>query len=202
MTPGEVVSEAEADTVRAQLFDMIRVVPAAFIAVANAAIPIPGSSMVTPWLLHRLGFMPSRWREAHLIDQLTAEVERLNHAGLASEASALQAVATDIEACAVRRERVAIDAATLTYWDANNNGIWDDDERTAYADAVTRISQRWRTDFTRKRWFLLHEGVVIGPIRASEIASEPEPGLLICWDGLSGWVALTHVLKQLEPHQD
>jgi len=202
MTPGEVVSEADADKVRTQIFDMIRVVPAAFIAVANAVIPIPGSSMMTPWLLHRLGFMPSRWREAHLIEQLTQEVDRLNNAGLASEATALQTVATDIEACAAQRERVAIDATTLTYWDANDNGVWDDNERAAYADAVSRLTERWRSDFTRKHWFLLHEGVVIGPLRASEIAPQSGPDLLLCWNGQSGWVALAHVLKQLEMQQD
>ena len=47
MTSGETVSEAETDKVRAQLLDLIRVVPAAFISVANAAVPIPGSSMMT-----------------------------------------------------------------------------------------------------------------------------------------------------------
>ena len=38
----------EADQVREQMLDIIRVVPASIIAAANAALPVPGTSVVTP----------------------------------------------------------------------------------------------------------------------------------------------------------
>jgi hypothetical protein len=186
---------AEADKVRQQMYDIIRVFPASLIAAANAALPVPGTSAVTPWLLNRLGVMPSRWREAHLLDQLQAELERLRAEGCAEEAEALDEIIHDIEAEADAREQVAREAAVLTYWDANRNGIWDDDERAAYDAAVAQVAARLADSSDRKCWFLLHEEAVIGPVRMSTLEhAHPDGDLLVCWKGKSGWVSLRDVV--------
>jgi len=195
----EKLTGAEADKVREQMLDIIRVVPASIIAAANAALPIPGTSVVTPWLLNRLGVMPSRWREAHLLDQLDGEIIRLRNEGREKEASALDEIVHDIEAEADARDQVEKDAAVLTFWDANKNGVWDDDERAEYRAAVTDIAARLRDSGNRKSWFLLHEEAVIGPVRMSTFnRDEVGTDLLVCWEGKSGWVALQDVLKLTE----
>ena len=103
----------------------------------------------------------------------------------------------DLEQEADEREQVARDAALLTYWDANKNGVWDDEERAAYQAAVDQVRQKATACATQKRWFFLHEEAVIGPIRLSTYTDEDMgPKLLVCWDGCSGWVSLQEVLEQ------
>lgn len=190
---------AEADIVRTQMLDILRVVPASLIAAANAALPIPGTSVATPWLLNRLGMMPSRWREAHILSQLEKEIQRLNDAGHVEDAKALCQVKEEIEAEADTREQVEKDAAVLTFWDTNRNGRWDDDERAAYQEAVVSMSAKVTEYAERKNWFLLHEETVIGPLRLSTVERDKiDASLLICWQGKSGWVALTDIYKHLE----
>jgi len=190
---------AEADQVREQMLDIIRVVPASIIAAANAALPVPGTSVVTPWLLNRLGVMPSRWREAHLIDQLEQEIVRLQAAGKEDEAAALDEILHDIEDQADAREQVARDAAVLTFWDSNKNGVWDGDERAAYQAAVSAVAERMVDSSNRKSWFLLHEESVIGPVRLSTFEHDTVGAeLLVCWEGKSGWVTLQDVLALTE----
>ena len=193
------LSGAEADKVREQMLDIIRVFPASLIAAANAALPVPGTSVVTPWLLNRLGVMPSRWREAHILDQLEQEINRLRAKGLVEEAEALNEILHDIEAEADAREQVSRDAAVLTFWDANKNGVWDDEERAAYRAAASNVAARVGDSSHRKNWFLLHEESVIGPMRLSTFErDEVGPDLLVCWEGKSGWVALQDVLEDDE----
>ena len=48
----------EADKVKAQLIDLVKILPAGVFAAANAALPIPGTSWLTPMLLCKMGLMP------------------------------------------------------------------------------------------------------------------------------------------------
>jgi len=112
---GERLSEAEADKVRAQVLDMMRMVPAGVIAVANSALPVPGTGLLTPWILARLGLMPSRWREAHLLDQLRKASEHLREQGLHEQAARIDALGRELEDEADARDRAAHDAALLTH---------------------------------------------------------------------------------------
>jgi len=190
-TPSQVNAE-DRDKLRSQLLDLIRAVPAAIVAAANAALPIPCTSLATPWLLHRLGVMPSHWREAHLLDSLQSEVDNLRQVGLPGHAKKLEDIRAEIKDEAITRERVEHDARLLTHWDANNDGQWDESERAAYRTAVDLLSTRVRRSSTRRSWYLLHEGGVFGPVRLSNfLTGEHEPDLLVCWEGRSGWVALS-----------
>jgi hypothetical protein len=199
MTSKDDITAEEADMVRDQLWDMVRIVPASLIAVANAALPVPGTGLLTPWILHRLGVMPSRWREAHLLTQLHTEAGRLRDDGLEDEAQVLEQVHSEIEHEADLRDQVERDAALLTYWDANKNGVWDEEERIAYESATTEVTERYGDSATQKRWFLMREEAVIGPIRLSTYCADPQnlgPSMLVCWDGRSGWVSLDDVLER------
>lgn len=189
------LSPEEADTIRSQLLDILRVFPAGIIAVGNAALPIPGTGIFTPWLLARLGLMPSCWREAHLLAKLQEEQRRLREAGHAREADVLEALRGELEEEAIGREAAARDAALLTHWDTNRNGVWDAEERAAYRREVERLREIAAAGATAKRWYLQYEGQVFGPYRLSELAGADVPAdLLTCLDGKTGWVSLGELL--------
>lgn len=186
----------EQAAVRAQMQDMVRAVPAGFIAATNYCLPLPGTSLVTPWLLARLGLMPSRWREAHVLDRLRKERERLGagHAG----AAALLELERTIEAEADARTDAAAAAALLTHWDANGNGRWDHDERSAYEAELERLRVVARSQGAASRWFLQGEEQVFGPVPLTRLLGvELQLELLACYDGKSGWVELAPLLEVL-----
>jgi hypothetical protein len=191
---GQQLDEADADKIRSQLMDLVKVFPAGLIAAANSAFPVPGTSVLTPWILARLGLMPSRWREAHLMDQLVKEQQRLRAAGHTELADRLAELGERLEAEAAERDSISQAARVLTHWDANENGIWDPEERTAYTKELERMRALAHRHRVRKRWFLEHEGEVFGPVRLSEIEGEPNTDeLLVCYEDQTGWVALPDV---------
>ena len=203
---GGEVSAAERDKVRAQLLDMVKVFPAGLIAAANSAFPVPGTGLFTPWILQRLGLMPSRWREAHLLDQLHKRRLELEEQGFHSEAAALEELEHRLEAEAQERETAASSAGLLTHWDSNRNGRWDDDEKQAYLTELERMRGIAKRRFERKHWFLDTDGEIFGALRLSELVEDPEckmhledEELLVCFDGKTGWVALPDLMGR-EPH--
>ncbi|MBL4686544.1 MAG: hypothetical protein JKY37_18255 [Nannocystaceae bacterium] len=198
---GGQLSPEERDKVRAQMVDLVKVFPAGLIAAANSAFPVPGTGMFTPWILNRLGLMPSRWREAHLLDQLRKQSQLLSVAGYQTAASALDRLRDEVERDADERDAVGAGARLLTHWDANDNGRWDDDERTAYQAELDRVRAVASRSAARKRWYIEDEGEVFGALRLSELLADAELAehlasetLLVCYDGKSGWVALPHLL--------
>lgn len=205
---GRPLTAEERDEIRAQLVDLVKVFPAGIIAAANSAFPVPGTGMFTPWILARLDLMPSRWREAHLLEQLRQQQQRLRAEGFVHEAEQLAAIERDVEAAAVRREAVAAGAGPLTHWDANHNGVWDPEERQAYLEELTRLRALVPKHRTRKRWFLEDRGEIFGALRLSELLEDDDvrehledDDLLVCFDGKSGWVALPDLLGR-EPSFD
>ncbi len=200
---GKTLSDDEREKVRAQVLDLVRLVPASCIAAVNAAIPVPGAMLLTPWLLARLGLMPSKWREAYVLEQLQAECKRLRAAGHEQAARRVTAIYDGLLARTKTRERAHAAGRLLAQWDTNANGTLDSDERAAYLDELARIHALAHTRRARKAWFLELEGQVYGAMRLThierELAQQGEFGYLVCYDGKTGWVALTHVLEKNEP---
>ena len=164
------LTPAERDAIRCQILDLLRVVPAGLIAFANTALPVPGTGLLTPWLLARLGLMPSRWREAHLLARLDAEAQRLRALGEDDAAARVEALEHALEEEADAREAAAHAAALLTHWDANGNGVWDDDERAAYDEALAEVRALASTRGHERRWFLSWNHQVFGPTRLTEVS--------------------------------
>lgn len=198
---GDVVSLEERDKVRAQLLDLVKVFPAGLIAAANSALPIPGTGLFTPWILTRLGLMPSRWREAHMLEQLREQRDRLRAHGCVRQADALEQLRTRIEHESDARHHVGHDAGLLTHWDANRNGAWDPEECHAYRRELDRMRELANRFAPRKQWFLEHEGEIFGALRLTELLEDPEcrehledDCMVVCFDGKTGWVALPDLL--------
>lgn len=191
---GTDLTPEEADKIRAQLVDLVKIFPAGLIAAANSAFPIPGTGLFTPWILARLGLMPSRWREAHLLEQLLRHQDRLRAAGHGALADRLARLRTEIEAEAQRRDEVGRTARLLTHWDANANGKWDPDEERAYLAEVDRLRALAHRFRARRAWFLEHDGEVFGPVRLSDVEGEPGADeLLVCHESGTGWACLPDV---------
>lgn len=192
----------ERDKIRAQVLDLVRVFPAGIIAAANSAFPIPGTGIFTPWILLRLGLMPSHWREAHVIDQLRKKQATLTAEGDLEQAARFGAVADRIEHEAEERDKVSHDAQLLTVWDKNNNNKWDPDEIEAYLDELAKVKSLAEKYATRKEWYFCDHGEVFGAERLSELEwdeeKEEHAWLLVCHSGKTGWVSLAHVFG-LEP---
>jgi hypothetical protein len=195
------LSPEDADKIRAQLVDLVKIFPAGLIAAANSAFPLPGTGLFTPWILCRLGLMPSRWREAHLLETLRRQRKRLLAQGRVAQAHVLEELEHEIEREAEMREHVARDTRLLSHWDANGNGTWDPSERLAYRRALERVRVLARRHATKKRWFLEMEGEIYGALRLSELFDDGEvrshlddDDMLVCYDGKTGWVAMPHLL--------
>jgi hypothetical protein len=198
---GREISPEDADKVRAQMLDLVRVFPAGLIAAANSAFPIPGTGIFTPWILHRLGLMPSRWRESHLLERLRTQRDLLRKAGHAREAQALDELRARLEQECDLRDQARRDAALLTHWDANRNGRWDPDEIQRYRTELAGLRERAKRFATRRHWFLDMDGEIYGALRLSELVEDPDvhdhledENLLVCHDGKTGWVALPDLL--------
>ncbi len=189
----EPLSPEETDMVKAQLLDFFRLVPAGMFAAANASLPIPGTSVLTPVALQRMGLLPSRWREARVLAILQKESKRLSEEGHSNAAGEVEALRRHIAAEADAREDVGRNADLLSHWDANQNNIWDEDEILAYREELARSRGMLFSHGTQKRWYMQYKGQVFGPVRASGLVDQVadlDDDLLICYDGETGWVDL------------
>lgn len=193
---GETLSPAEEATLRGQLADLVRLVPAGLIAVAIEAVPIPGSSMVTPWVLRRLGLLPSQWREAHLLEGLRREAARLRELREEAAARTVEALCRSLTVEAELRERRQAEAELLHIWDRDRDGHWDPEEREAHERALVEMVRRAPTDDARRCWFVLDGGQVYGPLPLTELAEAgSSPGVFVTHEAVDGWVGLAVLLE-------
>lgn len=193
---GESLDPIEQDVLRAQLADGLRMLPAGVCVLAAEAIPVPGTGMVSVWALHKMGLMPSRWREAHLLAELRKEAARVRQVA-PQVAAELDAMGAELEHEAEEHERVETRCATLMHWDADMDGSWSDGERQAYLQALTRVRRHVSADPHEKRWFLRYQAAVYGPYRLPRIRSAPlDLPLMVCFDGDTGWVELEAALVE------
>lgn len=179
------LTPTEKDEVRSQLGDIFRMVPAGLIAAANAALPIPGTSMLTPLLLQKAGLLPSRWREAHMLETLQSEYARIKELGDRQSANAIQALHEEI--CAEADARKSL-CDLLRLWDENQNGIWDPDEIEEYNSEVSRVHQHLHDSRKLRQWYILQAGFVFGPTALP--AHFEDASAMISFGGKTRWVRL------------
>ncbi|NCG21789.1 MAG: hypothetical protein GWP91_22460 [Rhodobacterales bacterium] len=192
------LSNQEKAKIKSQLADLFKVVPAGFIAATNTILPIPGTSMLTPILLVKMGLMPSRWREAHILNELRKQSKHLRETGHLAEAAELDALQQRIGNESDAREDASQRAALLTHWDKDNNGVLDEEEKRVYQIALRQLQTKALQHGSEERWFLKHNGQVMGPVNLDHLKGvDLDSALLVCFDGKSGWVALEPILEDL-----
>lgn len=185
----ESLREDERLFIRQQLKDFFRVFPASIIAGANAILPIPGTSFITPYLLKKLNLLPSRWREAHMLKTLQEAHQKLKEEGRTKELTLLSQIETELEEQAQQRQECDL----LVVWDANQNGIWDKEEELAYREELTKTLSIYNTSKEERSWFVLHEGLIFGPT-ALCAASDTLDGL-IRYQDKTKWVRYQDLLS-------
>lgn len=195
----ETLTPEERDAVRAQLLDTLRCIPAGVLTAATLVAPVPGVALASPWMLRRLGLLPSSWREAHVLARLRAERDRLERRGQTDAADDVEAVIDAVEERARERERLERECPLLVRWDADGDGTIDAAEQAVYDDEVRRLAAQ--VGGGRRGWFVRVGDAIFGPLRWSDVPTSHRSSdalrVLVC-DGEGAWVSLDHVLAALE----
>ena len=184
------LSQEERIFIKQQLTDFFRIFPAGLIASINAALPLPGTSLMTPWLLKKLGLLPSRWREANLLKTLQDGHQKLRQQGQNNLAQQLLTLQETITTEAEKREVCDL----LVVWDKNQNGIWDPEEEEAYREECHKTKELYTTSATERKWFLLYEGLVFGPTALNSIDSQKHAATLIKFEQQTEWTRLSDII--------
>jgi len=181
--------------VRAQLWDLFKVLPAGLIAGGNAVLPIPGTSMFTPLILAKAGLLPSRWREARILHQLQMEERRLRELGQEALANQVQQITEQVEHNADLRANQANDI--LHHWDENGNGQWDEAEIAAYNQACLHTKERLMSDAHCANWFIQQNDLIFGPTEADNLSACAEHAWIRHYpseEDATKWVRISDVL--------
>ena len=179
------LDDVETAKLQAQLGDLARMVPAAVLALAIEAVPVPGTSVVTPFLLIKLGLLPSRWRETYVLSRLRAEADRLRAEGNTSEAAEVDTLRATVTLEVEARELLGKELRP--HWDADRDG-WDEEDVVAYDEALDRCRGR---DPRSRRWYVAYHGETVGPVQLAELPDDLDA--LVCFER-SGWVKRSHLL--------
>jgi hypothetical protein len=174
--------------VQQQLKDFFRIFPASIIASANAILPIPGTSFITPMILQKLNLLPSKWREAHMLTALQKAHKKLQEQGREKEIKILIELETELNEQAKEREECDL----LLVWDTNKNGIWDEEELLYYQRELTKTQNLYLSSKEERAWFVLHEGLVFGPTHLIGISEDLD--VLICYQSKTQWVRYQDII--------
>ena len=184
----ESLSEEEKQFIQAQLHDFFRIFPASIIAGVNAVLPIPGSGLFTPLILRKLGLLPSRWREAHILQSLQEAHKKLKATGNQDGVQLLEEVSKQLQHESKAREACDL----LLIWDENQNGTWDEEELQAYQEELARTRILVTQHAHNKDWFFLYDGLVFGPNSLDQFALHTED-LLVCYKSETKWVSFKDI---------
>ena len=188
----------ERQEVRAQLLDVLKLVPAVSIAFLNAALPVPGTSAFTPWLLMKMGLFPSRWQEVHILHRLEKQMAHLKSQHKHTEANSLQGIIEEINDLHDRQNRISSRCALLTHWDLNCNGKLDEDEIILYNEAVEKLAAIYEKAGHKKSWYILYNAHIFGPVFLHELdCRQPDLELLVAFKDKTPWVRLEDLMAAI-----
>ncbi|MEC7986573.1 MAG: hypothetical protein VX278_15510 [Myxococcota bacterium] len=188
----------ERHEVQEQLKDFFRVVPAGIFASVNAILPIPGTGLLTPWALRKMGLLPSRWREAHILKVLQDTHKKTTKEGLDNLAKKISTLEKTIETEADLRAEIG---DLLLIWDKNENGQWDCEEKMDYRNEIEKTASIAEKEAHVRNWYLLQEGMVFGPFALNE-ASLQNVDPLVRYGQQTEWVRLHDLRKYRRSPKD
>ena len=185
----ESLSLDDREFVQQQLRDFFRIFPASIIAGANAILPIPGTSLITPMILQKLNLLPSKWREAHMLTTLQKAHKQLQEQGREKDRKVLFELESELSEQAKKREECDL----LLVWDTNKNGVWDEEELLLYQEERTKTQDLYISSKEERVWFVLHEGLVFGPTNLIDISEDLD--VLICYQSKTQWVRFQDIIS-------
>ena len=191
-------SPEEETLVRSQLADLFRAIPATAMALA----PVPGAALITPFVLKRLGLLPSVWRQAHLIDRLEKTARSLEEDGKVEEAVRVRETARRLEEA--ERDREDRIGTLLRHprlrelYDFNRDGVLDDEEWEAIKADRLQLVRMIREQAQQEAWFVSVGGDVQGPFTLTALMREPLPGSsLVYSSGGERWLPVEMIYEVL-----
>ena len=181
------LSEEEKGRVKSQLMDFLKLFPAGCFASANAILPIPGTSMLTPLVLQKAGLLPSQWHSARIVSLLQEEEKQLRKKGHTSIATQLEQTRLNIVREDQERQK---HYSLLLHWDLNKNGKWDPDELELYKQEVEKVKALAVDHQHQSKWYVLQSGMVFGPTTFARLPVD-DSEMLVCFESQSKWVNLS-----------
>ena len=191
-------SPEEEEAVKRQVADLFRAVPATAMALA----PVPGAALITPFVLQKLGLLPSAWRHAHLLARLERAALVLEREGDAEQAARVRATATRLaEHAADREDRIRTlrkHPQLRVLYDFNEDGVLDDEEWAAIKEDRARLVEVVRDQRDDCAWHFSGAGDVQGPVPLTELleCSPPEHSLVYA-PTLERWLPVAMVYEAL-----
>lgn len=194
---GERLSRDEQKQARAQVLDLMKLVPAGLIATMSALSPVPMTLAFTPVVLRKLGLLPSRWREAHVLETLREQAKHLENLGQSREASQISSIITQVEVQADVREANQSDALLLSYWNSEEHGALSEKDLNAYHFVVGTLRILKQSESNQRVWYLQNNDQILGPLRLDEISERTSrnSSYLTCHERTLKWVKLSDIIR-------
>ena len=194
---GEKLTREERKQAQEQILDIMKMVPAGMIATASALSPLPMTLAFTPVLLRKLGLLPSRWREAHVLQTLKEQSSRLQELGQKEQAEQLDHLAEEVKAQAQAREVTGSTAQLLSYWAQNPEEPISNEDRNAYYFTVETLRTLRASETERRSWYFQIGDEIFGPLPLSEVEKhQPDNNaILVCHERMLKWVRLTDIAQ-------
>ena len=188
----ESLNDHERIFMKQQIKDFFRIFPATIIAGTNAVLPIPGTSLITPLILKKLNLLPSRWREAHMLNTLQQAHKNLKAQGDKNDLNILSEIEIELKQQAQQRQECDL----LIVWDTNKNGTWDCEEIEAYENELSKTLELYHQSKEKRSWFVLHEGLVFGPTTLTHVSAELDA--LIRYENKTQWIGYQDLLTKCD----
>lgn len=191
-------SPEEEEAVKRQVADLFRAVPATAMALA----PVPGAALITPFVLKKLGLLPSSWRHAHLLSRLEKAAMVLEREGDLEDAARVRETARRLAESAQDREdriRTLLRHPQLrVLYDFNEDGVLGDEEWAAIKSDRERLVDVVREERDSLAWHFSGLGDVQGPYTLTELleGSIPEHTLIFA-PTLERWLPVEMLFEAL-----
>ena len=194
---GEKLSDEEEQQARAQVLDLMKMVPAGLITTMSALSPIPMTLALTPVVLRKLGLLPSRWKEAHVLETLRQQAKHLEKLGQQSEASQISSLISEVESQADAREASQSDAKLLAYWNSTGHDSLSEQDLNAYHFVVQTLKILKQSEANQRVWYLQNQDRILGPIRLDQVSEQTAMSTahLICHERTLKWVKLIDIME-------
>ena len=191
---GEKLTHQERKQAQEQILDIMKMVPAGMIATASALSPLPMTLAFTPMVLRKLGLLPSRWREAHVLQTLKDQSSRLHELGADEQARELDGLAAEVKAQAQARDVTGSTARLLSYWTSAPDGLRAQD-RYAYDFTVENMRTLRTSEAGRRVWYFQIDDEIFGPLPLQEVEKHQSDNdsILVCHERMLKWVKLVDI---------
>ena len=114
--------------------------------------------------------------------------QKLKEQGKTKELVLLSQIESELEEQAQQRQECDL----LIVWDANQNGIWDEEEKQTYQEELKKTRTIYQEAKDERSWFVLQEGLIFGPTALRAVSGTLDA--LIRFQDKTQWVRYQDML--------